>query len=361
MKKKTSELPSKKIKILKKINSKKSICEITFENLDIYTGELTNNEIEGSGELKWKNGNHYKGQFKNGLRHGKGIFISHSHQLKYTGNFYKGVRNGLGKITYNSGSSYEGFFNLGQKEGKGIFIYKSKNFYIGDWKKDLKNGFGKIYWQDQKQIYKGYWKDNHQEGLGYQIWEENPGEMRIFNNRYIGFYKKGKREGLGIFYYSNGEIYIGDWLDDKKHGFGIHRNQFGQEKEVFYIENNLPEDYKKKIEENILFMNGVEEKEEELGKMKKIKNNFLGRKSKFLIRDKYKGFKGKEFKGKGFKGDKRKSLKKKKKKKFQKKNFFKKDAVIINIYKNILNIKGLFYFLKDEINFDNLNVNLYVF
>ena len=57
-----------------------------------------------------------------------------------------------------------------------------------------------------------------------QKWEENAGKLKIFANKYIGEFKEGKRNGVGLFYYSNGEIYVGEWLNDLKHGFGLQLN-----------------------------------------------------------------------------------------------------------------------------------------
>ena len=42
-----------------------------------------------------------------------------------------------------SGVKYEGNFSLGRAYGKGKLIDGDGNFYIGDFKLDKKNGFGK--------------------------------------------------------------------------------------------------------------------------------------------------------------------------------------------------------------------------
>jgi len=38
--------------------------------------------------------------------------------------------------------------------------------------------------------------------------------------KYDGEWVEDKKEGRGVFNYSNGEIYDGDWSDDKKNGQG---------------------------------------------------------------------------------------------------------------------------------------------
>ncbi len=39
--------------------------------------------------------------------------------------------------------------------------------------------------------------------------------------KYEGYLKDDKMHGKGSFYFTNGAIYIGDWVDDKQEGEGI--------------------------------------------------------------------------------------------------------------------------------------------
>ena len=57
----------------------------------------------------------------------------------------------------------------------------------------------------------------------------------------------GKRHGLGLFYYSNGEMFVGDWKEDQKHGLGIHTDKFGEKTEKRYIKNLKPKEYEQRI------------------------------------------------------------------------------------------------------------------
>jgi hypothetical protein len=45
-----------------------------FANGDLYIGNYVNGKPEGYGEYFWVNGSFFKGFFKNGLRHGHGIW-----------------------------------------------------------------------------------------------------------------------------------------------------------------------------------------------------------------------------------------------------------------------------------------------
>lgn len=42
-------------------------------------------------------------------------------------------------------------------------------------------------------------------------------------DRYIGEFKDGKRHGRGIYHYANGNIYQGQFVEDKRHGYGTFR------------------------------------------------------------------------------------------------------------------------------------------
>ena len=39
-------------------------------------------------------------------------------------------------------------------------------------------------------------------------------------SKFEGGLTDGKRNGKGIYAYKNGDVYVGDWKDDKFHGYG---------------------------------------------------------------------------------------------------------------------------------------------
>ena len=78
-------------------------------------------KYDGIGTLKTKDGI-FKGEFKNGLKEGKGEFI------------------------YLNGCRYEGGYKRSTKYGKGTFFNANKTkWYEGDWHRDLPNGRGEFY------------------------------------------------------------------------------------------------------------------------------------------------------------------------------------------------------------------------
>jgi hypothetical protein len=44
-----------------------------------------------------------------------------------------------------------------------------------------------------------------------------------------GEYANNMRNGLGVFRYSNGNVYEGQWENDKKHGLGVYRDKIKKE------------------------------------------------------------------------------------------------------------------------------------
>ncbi len=51
--------------------------------------------MEGTGQWSWEDGEFYSGEFKNGFRHGKGIYICCNGDV-YDGEFENGKGNGMG-------------------------------------------------------------------------------------------------------------------------------------------------------------------------------------------------------------------------------------------------------------------------
>ena len=55
-------------------------------------GDWISNKIEGYGKYYWEDDKYYIGQFKNNLRHGKGIIYYKVNNVKYECNFINGKR-----------------------------------------------------------------------------------------------------------------------------------------------------------------------------------------------------------------------------------------------------------------------------
>ena len=110
--------------------------KIAFENGDTYAGaySATNNCIEGDGNMVFKEGAAYNGDFKNGKREGEGTF-KWANGDEYTGAWKADFMEGQGKFTYHNGDVLEGAFKEGYPDGKCTFTDKE-----GTWNTTWESG-----------------------------------------------------------------------------------------------------------------------------------------------------------------------------------------------------------------------------
>ena len=91
--------------------------------------------------------------------------------------------------------------------------------------------------------YIGEWIDNKRDGFGTNVWPDG--------SKYIGEWKEGKQNGVGTFTFSNGAKDVGEWKENKLNGEAIqyfaNGNIFRQG--VFRDDQFLYEKYKLNYEE----------------------------------------------------------------------------------------------------------------
>lgn len=113
------------------------------------------------------NGNHFEGDYKDGKRTGKGVFVWVNGD-RYEGDFLDAARTGKGVYVWANGDRYEGDFLAGARTGKGVYSWASGNHYVGDFVASVRTGQGVFTWAD-KSIYEGGWRDNLRQGYGRMI------------------------------------------------------------------------------------------------------------------------------------------------------------------------------------------------
>ena len=101
--------------------------------------------------------------------------------------------------------------------------------YIGEIINGMREGKG-IFYDKNGDIYDGEWKKDKKEGRGTYIYED--GDV------YEGEWKNDCFEGRGIFYHVSGSVYDGYFSDDQRHGKGIY---------YFFNGDRYEGDWKKKI------------------------------------------------------------------------------------------------------------------
>lgn len=115
-----------------------------------------------------------------------------------------------------SSSRYIGDWKENMKEGFGIQIYKNKDKYEGLWANNMRHGQG-TYWRNEagklKREYTGDWFEDKRHGRGTFFYKNG--------DRYDGFWVQGKPQGEGRIIYANQDIYEGQWHEGKKSGYGV--------------------------------------------------------------------------------------------------------------------------------------------
>jgi hypothetical protein len=147
----------------------------TFQNGDKYVGEMV-----------YSNGDIYRGSFLNGRRHGEGTYLYNIPNANTKGNYY------------DKGNFYYDKLNGSGETHRGAY------HYIGNWKDGKPDGNGKE------------WSDGSE-------WERMlDGSVAKGKWSYEGEFANGSRNGYGEMIYSNGDIYRGPWLNNKRHGEGTY-------------------------------------------------------------------------------------------------------------------------------------------
>ncbi len=147
---------------------------------------------------------------------------------------------------YENGSSYFGQFLNDKPHGFGTLIEQDGNKYIGQWKNGEMHGHGTYIWgpNSTKKIlfffrskskkngdkYIGQWENGEMHGHGIYIWGPN---SKKSGDKYVGQWVSGERSGFGKLTFSDGNIYIGEFLNNKRHGEGAFlaptkEKEFGQ-------------------------------------------------------------------------------------------------------------------------------------
>ena len=171
-----------------------------------YQGNISNDVWDGYGKL-WSNIFTYNGYFKDGIPHGDGIY-------KYVG-CTDNLKNEFVK-------SYKGQFKNGMKEGKGKEIYLNDELYIGDFHKSLRNGNGIYYATNGSKKIEGNWDMGYSKDTKSIIdyWDNG-------NIKYKGEFDKNKWNGKGVFCYPNGNICFDGTFKDSKPIKGIMKTDKG--------------------------------------------------------------------------------------------------------------------------------------
>lgn len=137
-------------------------------------GQFQNQKLEGYGVIEYASGSIYIGQFKNGLRDGKGevrhrdevirgVWVRDKYlkstEVKMEGCKSGNCSNGDGVYIYQNSTVFMGSFSDGRANGIGICFFFDGDIYYGEWDNHTFHGKGTYLYHKNGTIQDGYWKN----------------------------------------------------------------------------------------------------------------------------------------------------------------------------------------------------------
>ncbi|XP_060724838.1 alsin isoform X2 [Tachysurus vachellii] len=203
----------------------------------LYEGRWVAGKPHGRGVLKWPDGRMYTGEFKNGLEDGFGEFIVPNKNLNksdhYLGHWKDGKMHGFGTfrcgVQCNSTDSEKAVILVRNKTRAGVLVEKMNQHQQRWVMKSSKYATG--------EVYEGSFQDNMRHGHGMlRSGKLNSTSPSVF----IGQWLNDKKTGYGVFDdITRGEKYMGVWQDDQKQGNGVIVTQFGLYHEGAFSNNKM--------------------------------------------------------------------------------------------------------------------------
>ena len=207
--KKSKEWPNKNIK---------SGFGITkYVDGSVLTGNFLNNKANGICLYQDKMNGDFIGEYEDDIPNGFGIYKNEG-KITY-GYFHENYLEEIGFEEADDNTKYFGEYKQSEKSGIGKFIFNDGTIYEGEWENNSINGYGIISYPDNK-VYMGHLDEGIMEGYGEFFWKTTPDCLK----RYIGEYHNDKREGFGVFIWTVTpmiEAYVGFWKEGKMDGLGI--------------------------------------------------------------------------------------------------------------------------------------------
>ncbi|XP_047011887.1 alsin isoform X3 [Ictalurus punctatus] len=159
----------------------------------------------------------------------------------YTGRWLSGKPHGSGTMKWPDGRVYCGTFKNGLEDGFGDCMMPRQTInkydrYKGHWKEGKMHGFG-TYWYATGEVYEGLFQENLRHGHGML----SSGRLASFSSSvFVGQWVQDKKTGYGIFdNITKGEKYMGMWLEDQRQGTGVVITQFGLYYEGEFSNNKM--------------------------------------------------------------------------------------------------------------------------
>lgn len=108
--------------------------------------------------FSFKPDNGYVGEYKDGVRHGKGTYVW-DNGLRYEGEWRNNVRHGKGTLNLADGGRYEGDWKNDKEEGQGTFHLADGRKYVGTFVDNKFEGIGTLYDAKGGILFQGRWRN----------------------------------------------------------------------------------------------------------------------------------------------------------------------------------------------------------
>ncbi|XP_077427017.1 alsin isoform X2 [Vanacampus margaritifer] len=164
----------------------------------------------------------YDGRWLAGKPHGRGVIKWPDGRI-YTGSLKNGQEDGFGELvapnkTLNKNDRYQGYWKDGKMHGVGTYSYASAEVYDGSYQEGLRHGHGMLRSgklnTSSPSVFIGQWV--HDKKTGYGVFDDiTKGE------KYIGTWQDNMRQGTGVVVTQFGLYYEGSFKDNKMMGTGI--------------------------------------------------------------------------------------------------------------------------------------------
>lgn len=271
--------------------TKSEVSKVSYDD-GIYIGEVDNDKPEGYGRLL-VNDEMYIGSFENGKLTNSGVLMNEKFEWTYIGSFNKNRFHGLGSLKNDDGSIYIGEFKKGRKHGLGAEYLLGEKVYLNEYKKDktkeqvatidLSSNTVLLHDNDHYEQYSlseqrfiigergdkfnGYALEVTETEVAIVSFKNDKREgylLRLFSNGnvefgdrekddmenaikvgkdsvIIGTYKNRELQGVGLEYFTNGDLYVGAYKHSNRHGYGAYYYANGSSRQLKYKEGTIAE------------------------------------------------------------------------------------------------------------------------
>lgn len=187
---------------------------------------LSSNWVKVPGRAKsvYPNGDTFEGAFNDAReKHGRGVYVwstqaganpwvpeegfpeDKAPSVRYEGQYVEGKKQGVGKITFPNGDRYHGMWEADKFHGEGTYYYSNGDIYSGNWEKGVKQGQGVfLSKRDGSQLVGDWSKGSFVSGKW--VWKDG--------TSWHGPFKAGKPLGRGVFYFPNGTMQEGEYIQE---------------------------------------------------------------------------------------------------------------------------------------------------